>query len=296
MPSVSVIVVTWNSEEVIVPCLESLGMDPEVLEVVLVDNASSDRTAAIVERKFPHVRVIRNAGNEGFARACNQAARTCRGECLFLLNPDTIAAPDLVRRLSRALSLDRSLALVGPVLTDPDGRVRHAGQRFLTIGGLLLTRVIPLSRIVPVRVPASTAVVDWITGAAMMARRDVYLNAGGFNEVFWMYGEDMELCWRLWKTGWRVAVVPEARATHLHGASTRRNLEAAHMSGANGVKVWLDLTGRRSLWPLARCVLALAALVQGCRAVLSRSRRLRDARTYLRISARILNLRGHELQ
>jgi GT2 family glycosyltransferase len=296
MPSVSVIIVTWNCEKVIGPCLGALASDPEVLEVVVVDNASRDATTEIVERDFPHVRVIRNAGNDGFGRACNQAARTCQGEYLFLLNPDTIVTPDLVSRLARALTLDRSLALVGPVVTDPNGQVRLAGQRFLTLGGILWSRVIPIRRIVPVRVPRGTAIVDWVTGAAMMARREVYLSAGGFNEVFWMYNEDMELCWRLGKAGWRVAVIPEARVAHLHSESTKRNLESAHLSDAHGVRVWLDLTGRRSIWPLARCVLAVAALVQGCRAVLGRPRRFSDAKTYLRISARILNLRGYQLQ
>jgi asparagine synthase (glutamine-hydrolysing) len=230
-PELSVVIVNWNTRDILRDCLASVvrhlaGIPHEIL---VVDNASSDGSPAMVAREFPQVRLVCNAENVGFARANNQAMRAARGACFLLLNSDTRLDDDSVAGLVRTLQAQPDVGLAHCRLVFADGALQHTTYRFPGIG-LALLEDFGLYKLLPRRRRGEILLggywdqdqerdVDWVAGAFMLLPRAVFERTGGFSEAYFMYGEDMEWCWRIRDAGWRIRYYPQASLTHLDHSS-----------------------------------------------------------------------------
>jgi GT2 family glycosyltransferase len=234
VPAVSVIVVTHESAVDIAGCLDSLRRHPPARshEVIVVDNASTDGTAAIVEENYPEVRLVRSDRRRGFAANCNAGARLAHGNILFLLNPDARVTTGSVDALAAYLDTHPTVAVVGPRLVYPDGSPQPSARRFPTTAVTLLRRS-PLRLLWPHSEGErrhlmldtefhDPAVVDWLLGAALTVRASEYVELGGMDEGYRLYCEDIDLCRRAWEAGGRVVLLPEAVVEHDLSELTRR--------------------------------------------------------------------------
>jgi len=235
-PEVSAIVVNYNAGGELALALRSVQADCGGIswEAVVVDNASADGSAAIVET-FPQAKLIRNATNVGFGRAVNQAVASSKAPLLLMLNPDCQLMPGATAALRLVLAAEPACAVVGPRILDPDGAVQGSARGDPDMLTGLFGRTGALRKLLPflpvaqrnvvvdeaVRSGASSVVVDWLSGACLLVRRDAFLAAGGFDERFFMYWEDADLCRRLRGQGYSIRYVPGATAVHKVGQSSR---------------------------------------------------------------------------
>jgi len=239
----SVIVVSWNTRELLRQCLQSIvdepgvqilaaGADPAqpaqpgqvLVEIVVVDNASDDGSAQMVQADFPQARLIANRHNAGFARANNQAIAQARGRVLFLLNPDAYLLPGALAGLARFLRDHPEAAAAGPNVLNPDGSWQAAVFRFATLWDLFCEAVF-LSVLWP-RSPLfarkelggfdrnAVREVDWVQGCALAVRRTVWDVVGPFDEGYWMYVEELDWCRRAKGLGYRIFFTPDAQVIH----------------------------------------------------------------------------------
>lgn len=225
--SLAIVVVTWNCRDLALQCLgAAVGSDVTGgLEIMVVDNASSDGTVAAIADRFPSVRVIVNAQNAGFAAACNQGLRDTAAPFILLLNPDAFpAAQDSFARLLTALEARPTFAAVGPRLLSEDGshQVGDAGFRpSLRSAAAWSFGLHRFFRGFVLAGPPQPGVrdVDWLCGAAMLIRRAAFEQCGGLDERFFMYAEDMEWGCRLRDHGWRLGYVGATEVLHLQGGT-----------------------------------------------------------------------------
>lgn len=248
-PEISAIVVNYNAGRDLALALRSVQADcaHHAWEAVVVDNASTDGSASVVET-FPQASLIRNAANVGFGRAVNQAVASSRAPLLLLLNPDCQLAVGATATMRAVLDAERSCAIAGPRILDPDGAVQGSARGDPDMLTGLFGRTSALRARMPflpiarrnvvveeaVRSGASSVVVDWLSGACLLVRRDAFLAAGGFDERFFMYWEDADLCRRLRGRGHTIRYVPDAMAVHKVGRSSqtakRSSIQAFHRS------------------------------------------------------------------
>jgi N-acetylglucosaminyl-diphospho-decaprenol L-rhamnosyltransferase len=237
MVDVSVIVVSYNTRELLAGCLRSVLATHSALsiEALVVDNASADGSPEMVAAQFPEVHLLRNPHNVGFAHANNQALRVASGEFLLLLNSDAALLPGCLAALRAAFAAHEALGICGPSLLNPDGSLQPSWGDFPTPRSEFLFQSF-LYKLWPGRFPYGRHVhvllrpayrrfrwVDWVTGAALILRRDVLAKVGDLPTDVFMYGEDLEYCARAKRAGFRVAYVPTARARHHQRASSRRD-------------------------------------------------------------------------
>lgn len=230
--SVSVVIVNYNRREWLRACLQSVinGARDTAIEVIVVDNASCDGAPSMVSREFPEVRLVCNTSNRGFAAATNQGISHAGGGYVFLLNPDTLVARGSVGELCRFLDQHPEVGLVGPKLTDCDGALQHSIRNFPTLcnqafEGLMLHRILPeaterLGEVVTSgRSYRETRQVDWLCGAALLARREMIESVGDLDEAFFLYAEEKDWCYRAAKEGWKTYYHPHAEVVHRGGQS-----------------------------------------------------------------------------
>ncbi|MBI3411215.1 MAG: glycosyltransferase family 2 protein [Planctomycetes bacterium] len=257
---VSVCIVNWNCCEMLRACLRSLLLDQDTpLEIIVVDNASTDGAADMVASEFPGVHLIRNRVNAGFSRANNQAASAARGRYLFFLNNDTLVPPKALTKLRDFLERHDEVILVGPKLRDGDGKTRISYRRRPTVATFLHRTV--LFRWTGLfyaayrsyrRMEAFSAVaqrVDVLQGAALMIRRDRFLELGGWDDDFSFGGEDLDLCCRANERG-SVVYLPQVEITHYGRESTRQHIGFAWTQIAIGFVRYFRKSGasRPALW------------------------------------------------
>ena len=203
----------------------------------MVDNASRDGSAATVRERFPSVRLIANPENVGFARACNQGARACAAPYLLFLNPDATLAPGSLSTLAAILEARPRVGVVGPrtrsangdiqVSTGPDlSLVSEVRQRRLVRG---VARRDPAVLVEAEGLHAVEREADWVSGACLMIRRQAFDAVAGFDERFFLYEEDADLCRRVRQAGWQVLFSPTAEARHALGRSMARTPERARL-------------------------------------------------------------------
>lgn len=237
-PVVSVCIVSYNTLQLLVRCLESVSRESDGLEceVILVDNASTDDSAAQVARRFPDVQLVGNPTNQGYTRAMNQALRRARGDYVLLLNPDAQLLHGALAALIGALEQHPDWGAVGARLENPDGTLQVTGSRFpsqlyLLLEALGLNARFPRN---PVRTHHTYAkwkrnserIVEALSGACLLVRRSVVAAVGLLDERFMMYKEELDWCKRMHAQGWRVGYVPAARALH-YGQQSARQLQEA---------------------------------------------------------------------
>jgi GT2 family glycosyltransferase len=273
-PLVSAIVVSYNVKDLVLDCLKAFYASSDIpVEAVVVDNASSDGSADAVAAKFRKAKVIRLAMNVGFGKANNAGLQQAEGRFILLLNPDVTLQPACVGRLTDFLLVRPDAGAVGPRLERPDGTPDLAARRGFPTPSAAFYRLSGLSRLFPKSArfnrynmghlpEGESHEIDSGTAACLLVRRAAVDRVGFFDPDYFMYGEDIDLCYRLKTGGWKVFYLPDARAVHLKGASTKQSTRKMlwefhramwtfhhkHYAGdmpafANGL-VWASIWGR----------------------------------------------------
>jgi len=213
-------------------------MAEEPGKVIVVDNASSDGSVAMVQAEFPSVVVQANKTNVGYGMAANQAIAILKARYVLLLNADTLLKPGALQAVSSYLDFHPQAAIVGPRLLEPDGRQQISCHPFpsplntlleISILGRLI-HYIPIlrGRYLCTWTHAHARVVPWVGGAALGLRREAFQAIRGFDESFFMYSEEVDLCYRLKNAGWQVHFAPVATVVHVGGVSTAQ--DRTHMN------------------------------------------------------------------
>lgn len=265
MIDLTIVIVSWNVQDLLQRCLESIhasvasstyaepdGQSPK-FEIIVVDNASDDDSVWMVRNRFPDVQVVTNQTNLGFSVANNQGIALSRGRYVLLLNPDTEVMDDALSQLITFADQHPTVGMVGPQLLNPDGSVQPSRRRFPTLTTALiestwlqpmvvslqsrgLSRILstPIHRMLDRYYMADRSEnivqdVDWITGAAMFTRREAIDDVGPMDEGFFMYSEELDWCRRFRKEGWRIAYFPGAQIVHHVGKSSEQVVAARHI-------------------------------------------------------------------
>ena len=285
MSGIDVVVVSYNTREHLLECVASL-YQAGAGNVIVVDNASSDGSVRALGMAFPLAQLIQTGANLGYGAAANRGLRASTAAFVAVSNPDLVVAEGALARLRLALETIPNVGLVGPSIKNPDGTTYPSARRFPSLveaaGHAFLGQVAPENRFTrrykmleetdPTgALPGPIRPVDWVSGAFFMARREVIESLAGFDEAYFMYMEDVDLCWRAGQAGWGVAQVPDAVVTHHQGVAAERHpyrmIVAHHRSLARYCR--RTSSGRdRALLPLVMAGLVLrAALALGHKAV-----------------------------
>ena len=229
----SAVIVNYDSWPHVLRCIEALrGTRHESFEILVVDNGREEPPSLP-----PSVHLIRNPENVGFARACNQGITASVGDCVVLINPDTLVEHDFFDAFKEFLNHNPKVGVAGPRIVDSYGDLQLSARREISfVSGLLgrtsfLTRLFPKSAAVKSMFPAAGALdgpteVDWVSGACMAIRRETLEVVGGLDERFFMYFEDADLCRRARDAGWHAYYLPQLEVLHLTGASSRSKFRA----------------------------------------------------------------------
>lgn len=242
-PELSIVILNWNVGRLLAACLRSLPLASGEWwgrsEVIVVDNASVDGSAQMVERDFPEVRLIVMPRNIGFAAGNNRGIQAARGKYILLLNPDTVAQPGSICALADYMRAQPETGIAGPRLLNPDGTLQPSRRRFPTLGTAFVEST-PLQRWLgdtgPIRrfymldrPEGERQKVDWLSGAALLCRRNALMQVGLLDPGYFMFSEEVDLCKRMKDAGWGVVYLPDAEITHYGGGSTGQAVAARHV-------------------------------------------------------------------
>lgn len=264
----SIIIVSWNTADLLRECLASVYRHPPAcaFDVWVVDNASGDDSAAVVRRQFPRAQLIVNEQNVGFAQANNQAVNQCGGRYVLLLNPDTQVKPGALQALVDFLDAHPAAGAAGSMLLNPDESLQPSCHPMPTLAREFW-RLLHLDALWPYGQYAmarwDTAVprdVDVIQGASFLIRRAVLDRIGFLDGAYFMYSEEVDLCYRLQQHGWRLFWVPASRVIHYGGQSTRQAAEKMFLELYRGKILFFRKHYGARTARLYKGVLVLAAL------------------------------------
>jgi N-acetylglucosaminyl-diphospho-decaprenol L-rhamnosyltransferase len=224
---VSAVVVNHNDREHLLDCVRSLRAEG-VKDVVVADNDSSDGSGQALQDLDPDVTFVPTGGNLGYPVAANLGVSRSSGELLLICNSDITVEPGSIASLVAAFDADETLAIVGPRIENPDGSPYPSPRRFprldVALGHALLGLFSTDNRFSRrYRMEdwhQRPGPVDWVSGACFMSRREAWNALGGLDEAYFLYAEDVDLCWRAWQGGWRVGFEPRARVVHIGAATT----------------------------------------------------------------------------
>ncbi len=229
MTDVSVIIVNWNTRQLLADCLDSLikTADGLSLEYIVVDNGSTDGSQAMLAERYPQVRLMANQENVGFGRANNQGMDVARGRYVLLFNSDALATSGFLQRLVALADANPKVGMVGAHLLNQDGSFQASHTRFPTLWREFLI-LSGLGRKLhgyyfPSHGPdedKGQQKVDYVEGACMLVRLAAYRQAGGFDPAFFMYAEEVDWCYSFQKAGWEIWYDPDAKVIHLGGGSS----------------------------------------------------------------------------
>jgi N-acetylglucosaminyl-diphospho-decaprenol L-rhamnosyltransferase len=229
-PSVLAVVVNYNARDELLRCLRSLRREG-ASELVVVDNGSGDGSKEAVAAEDPGARFLPMGRNLGYGAAANRGFRAGGCDAVLVCNPDVVLRPGALRAMARALWSEERIAVVGPAIENEDGSLYPSARTFPSVGDAaghaFLSFVSPRNRF-SARYKMldwdhrSGRIVDWVSGACFLARRSALEELGGFDESYFMYLEDVDLCWRAARAGWLVAYAPDARVVHRQGVSADR--------------------------------------------------------------------------
>jgi len=247
-------------------------------DCTVVDNASSDQCAEFVRESYDRVSMIQNDRNVGYGSAVNQAAARAAGEYLLIMNPDLVLRTETVAELTGFLDHRPEAAACGPMLLTPEGKFRFESRRrfptpWNSIGYFLgLTRLFPSSRLLGDYhshwlSPDLEITTDSLSGSCMMVRKCAFDQVGGFDEDYFLFGEDIDLCWKLRKAGHEIWYVPSAVVAHIKGASMKHDRSRARYEFYRSMRIFIDkrLTGlypRPIMWAM-RLGVGTAAIFGG---------------------------------
>jgi GT2 family glycosyltransferase/glycosyltransferase involved in cell wall biosynthesis len=314
-PQLSIVILNWNVAGLLAACLRSLpsaaGDWWSRSEVIVVDNASTDDSLALLREEFPQVRVIPLPENVGFSAGNNTGIRASKGHYVFLLNPDTVCHPGSISQLCDYIDAHPAIGIAGPRLVNPDGTLQPSRRRFPTLATALLesTPLQPLFRNSPVlrrfyildQPDEVTQPVGWLSGAALLCRSETLRQVGLFDPGYFMFSEEIDLCRRAHDAGWEVVYLPQAQITHFGGQSTDQAIASRHINfNTSKVRYFRKHEGRL-VGNLVRLYLlgtyAAQSTSEGLKWLLGHKRPMRSARLhmYAQVLRSGLRPRSHSL-
>jgi GT2 family glycosyltransferase len=248
----SIVIVSWNVRDLLRRCLQSIVTEAQPspddgvfrignwgVEILVVDNASTDGSSEMVRDEFPQIHLIANDENRGFTAANNQGLTLSQGRLLLLLNPDTEIVGDALATMLRYAHAHREVGGLGPRLLNTDGSSQASRRRFPTFSTALVESTVVQewwddNRILRRYYMADTPDdgiqrVDWVVGACLLVRRQAYEQVGGLDEGYFMYSEELDWCRRIKDAGWEIVYLPTATIIHHEGKSSEQVVPARHI-------------------------------------------------------------------
>jgi len=248
----SIVIVSWNVRDLLRHCLQSVVTEAQPspddgvfrigdweVEILVVDNASTDGSSEMVRDQFPHIHLVANDENRGFTAANNQGLVLSQGCHLLLLNPDTEIVGDALAAMIGYAQANSEVGALGPRLLNPDGSPQSSRRRFPTFSTALVESTVVQewwddNRILRRYYMADTRddaiqTVDWVVGACLLVRRQAYEQVGGLDEGYFMYSEELDWCRRIKDAGWEIVYLPTATIIHHEGKSSEQVVPARHI-------------------------------------------------------------------
>ena len=234
--TVSLLIVSYNVRQYIAHAIDAIiKSDLDDFEIIIIDNNSFDNTASYLKERYSHLRqikIVQNEENIGFGKAINQAASLAKGQYYLILNPDTIIQEETISTLKEYLDSNPEVGIVGPKILNADGTLQLACKRSFPTLGVALPKLLGFSRIFPKSKWAGKynltyldedeiSSVDAISGSCMFIRSFLFHELKGFDERFFMFGEDLDLCSRIWKNNYEIHYVPTTQIVHYQGESVK---------------------------------------------------------------------------
>lgn len=260
---VSIVIVNWRTPLLLKRCLQAIKNDvnAHAFEIFVVDNASGDQSLSILANEFPSVKTIANQDNVGFSKACNQAIPQAVGEYILLLNPDTLVVDKAVSCLAAFLDEHPDCGAVGPKILNDDGTLQLACRRSFPTPAAAFFRLTYLSKLFPHHPvfskynltysdPTEICEVDALSGSCMMVRRQAISSIGLLDEDIFMFGEDIDWCWRIKQSGWQIFYYPQAVIYHTHGAASRLRPAGATINLHKGMAIFYRKHLAKNYWPI----------------------------------------------
>lgn len=248
----SIIIVNYKTKDLLDKCLQSILKNIEQigLEIIVTDNDSQDNSIQMLKEGYPQVILIENQQNLGFAKACNQGIKRSRGKYLFFLNPDTFITENIFQNIIDCFEGNSQVGIGGCYVFYPNGTLQASFFKFTTLQNTIgkmfsLFRFLPRSNLTegffwdypPNKIPPE---VDRVLGGAMIIRRDALEEIGGFDELYFLYSEEEDLCYRAKEKGWRVSPIPNTRVFHHHGQSSLKDLKNATFHSFRGAFIYFE--------------------------------------------------------
>lgn len=232
---ISIVMVNYNSGGLLSKSLQSIfnsGCDSNT-EVIVVDNNSDDNSAQNARAIFPQVNFIQNDRNLGFAKANNLGIKKSQGRSVLLLNPDTVIVHGALQKMVEFMNTSPKIGIIGAKLLNPDGNVQLSCRSFPSWINAIYNRYSPITRMFPKNKHAAGYLltdwahdeprqVDWLSGACLMIKREVLEQIGLFDEDFFMYCEDIDICYRSKQAGWKNFYYPDAQVMHYIGCGKKK--------------------------------------------------------------------------
>lgn len=229
MAKISIIILSWNTRDLLARCLDSIDQHKgEIqLEIIVVDNASTDGSQAMLKEKYPQIALLINNQNLGFAKANNQAMQVAQGDYFLLWNSDAFATPGAIQSLLHLAEKEPRAAIVGAQLRNADNTFQSSyspfpnqWREFLILTGLGRTLLGPSYPSLGPEEEKGPQVVNYVAGACLLVRRQAFQEVGGLDEGYFMYAEEVDWCYTMAKHDWQVWYQPEAKVIHLGSASS----------------------------------------------------------------------------
>lgn len=252
MKRLAIVIVNYNSLRYLLDCLESLQRYAPAVDfgVVVVDNASSDPCdLSLIESRFPQTRLIRHEQNLGFSRGCNRGIRELDAEYYLLLNPDSLLHEGTIDRCLEFLSSRPEVGILGCRVLNPDGTLQRACRRRIPRPGSALFRLLGLNRLFPRsrlfgaynfedRPPDRSHQVEAVSGSFLLFRHEVLETSGFLDEEFFLYGEDLDFCYRAAKAGWKIYYFADAVVTHMKRGSSSTDPHLANYHFYDAMRIF----------------------------------------------------------
>ena len=230
---VSILIVTYQSEDEILDCIKSIyqNVNKIIFEIIIIDNASTDKTIATIKNHFPEITIIENERNKGFSYANNLGAKSAKGEFLFFLNPDTLIVEKTIEKLISIYNMDDNNGIIGPKIKNINGSIQHPA---LKIPSILITlfEAFGLYLFLPNTIFGyrgrsdidADLDVGWVTGACFIIKKKDYDFLKGFDDSYFLYLEDVDLCIRMKNyLGKKIIYTPQTSVIHLRAKSSKSN-------------------------------------------------------------------------
>lgn|SRR5574341_279874 len=312
MIDLSIVIVSYNVRALLLECLDSImhspvrlkaragsrQVDAPSVEVIVIDSASTDETPKSIRGKYKWVTLIEPGENVGFPRGNNLGIEASTGRYVFVLNPDTRIIGDALAQVLAFMDAHPDVGVLGPQLLNEDNTVQSSRRRFPT----LLTAFLESTWLEPIApravldhyyardIPDTlTADVDWVTGAALVVRRDVIEQVGGMDEGFFMYSEELDWQYRIKQAGWRIVYFPDAQVVHYGGKSSEQVIALRHIHfQTSKIRYFRKHWGRLAGATLRIFMLLsyfLQILLEGAKALVGHRRQMRLERinTYMQV-------------